>query len=580
MAYSKLALILTFLIGLLVPGPAAATENLVFSAATNDIEIAPFLEVFEDADSQFGRDDLFNNAFLARFNALDRETANFGFSRSDWWVRFTVENRSGSQEDATVLLDYPLLDYVDVWVVQGASVTASWSTGNRKVFDTRPIRHRSFMFPVALQNGEQKTVYLRIRTQGPVNIGLSLLGETSLLSKVELEYLIFGAYFGGFLLLALCVSLLYMVDRQAAFLYYLIYILSYSSYMMAFNGLAFQYLWPGDPEFGQIGRPVFLTFALIFLLQFSRALLGIKHFSPLLHRTVTLMQLLLCVILAVALFVGYGQIVAPLAVLNLAALLVVIAMGLAARIQGEAAARYYLLAWSVFLAGLLAYLLKVFGFLPHNFITHYGFQIGSFFEFVFLSVALGVRVRELRRQSRIDELTGLPNRRLFDLALTNEMLLSERPNAELSLLVIDVDHFKRFNDRHGHAAGDRVLKELAQVFQKQIRRPGGAYRYGGEEFAVLLPRTGQEDAMTLAERLRESAASDISFDGVTISIGIATLSNKNFATASDFFIAGDKALYRAKNEGRNRVVVYDPEHSWSNSLENASEPTVPDPAQS
>jgi diguanylate cyclase (GGDEF)-like protein len=534
------------------------------------VDMAPFLDVLEDDALEFDGGDLLSHKFNAGFQPLLDGKASYGFSNSAWWVRFKVRNTGYLPLKSTVKLDYPLLDLVDVWVLSGTDQLASWRTGNRRSFHTRPIKHRDFLFPMTLAAKGEQTVYIRIQSEGPVNIGLTMFGEEALLPKIQLEYMALGAYFGAFLLLAICVSVLYLIDRQKAFILYLIYILSYSSYMLAFNGLAFQYLWPNAPEFGQISRPILLALSTIFLLQFSRALLRIRKNSKLLFQTVTALQAVLVAIMVVVPFFGYGAFVMPLAVILLTALGLVVAMGIVAHRKGEAAARYYLVAWSVFIVGVFLYLMKVFGLLPHNFITHYGFQIGSFFEFILLSAAVGVRVRELRNQSHIDSLTGLPNRRSFDLALAEEFSISTRPEAQLTLMVIDVDHFKRFNDQHGHAAGDRVLRELGEVLKQQVRRPGQAYRYGGEEFAVLLPRTGLAEGHIVAERLRERVAAELQFLNVTISIGVASYAKGHFSTASQFFVAADRALYAAKEAGRNRVKLSEkPEEKGMSGTETA-----------
>ncbi|WP_417457620.1 7TM diverse intracellular signaling domain-containing protein [Kordiimonas sp.] len=556
MAVVKLTRALVLLVLIIMARPALARAPLDVETSPTEVNLTPYLEVYEDPYARFGVEDLRHDSFNAQFEPLKRESANFGFSSSDWWVRFSVRNSGDRYQNLTFKLDYPLLDHVDVWVLSGGRVIRTWETGNRQPFSSRAVEHRDFLFPLALAGDEEQTVYLRVRTKGPVNIGLTLFGHNTLLPTIELEYMVFGAYFGGFILLALCISLLYLMDRQVAFLYYLTYIVSYSSYMMAFNGLAFQYLWPEAPEFGQISRPILLTLSIIFLLQFCRSLLGIERVSAFLHRCVTGLQCVLVGVLIAVPVVGYGVLVEPLAIFLLLALVLVLAMGLVAHMKGEPAAKYYLWAWSVFLGGVFIYLLKVFGVLPHNFVTHYGFQIGSFFEFVFLSIALGVRVRELRIQSNVDGLTGLANRRHFDRELTSEFRLSDRPEAELCLMVLDVDHFKDFNDKHGHPVGDKVLKELALVLKKQIRRPGTAFRYGGEEFAVLLPRTDLDEARVLAERLRTRISKDVPFDDVTVSIGVVSRRDGSFDSSAEFFNAGDKALYLAKNTGRNRVAIY------------------------
>lgn len=535
---------------------ASADQTLVLSDTPDQIEVTSYLGLFEDTEHRYASGNITDQQFNDLFAPPADGTSNYGFSKSAWWVRLKLKNDGDGELKATLRLDYPLLDHVDVWVLSGRTLKNSWQTGNRRTFLSRAIPHRDFLFPLTLSDQEEQTVYLRVKTNGPVNIGLTLYGEQALQLKTQLEYLVLGAYFGGFLLLALCLLLLYLMDLQTAFLYYLAYIVSYAGYMLTFNGLASQYIWPHAPEIGQIGRPILLTLAILFLLQFSRSLLGIGSVSKLLFKSVTALQtVLVLMLLGIPLF-GYGSLVMPFAAILLIALVLVLAMGITAHRAGEAAAKYYLLAWSVFLGGLLIYLLKVFGLLPHNFVTHYGFQIGSFFEFIFLSGALVVRVRELRQQSHADGLTGLANRRCFDEQLTEEFLMSARPESELSLLVIDVDHFKLFNDTHGHTLGDKVLKELGKLFRNQIRRPGQAFRYGGEEFAVLLPRTGQKEALILAERLRQRVQSDLPYDNVTISIGAVSLKQGSFECADQFFEAGDRALYRAKNEGRNRVAMH------------------------
>ena len=191
------------------------------------------------------------------------------------------------------------------------------------------------------------------------------------------------------------------------------------------------------------------------------------------------------------------------------------------------------------------------------------------------------RAEELRRLSTIDPLTGIANRRAFDEALDQEWRRMMRHQGTLSLLLIDVDYFKRFNDSYGHVAGDECLRSVAQALAQKARRAGEmAARYGGEEFAVLLPHTDIADAAKLAELLAASVrdlkiphkASDVA-PFVTISIGVANIAdlpkyaaamsrdgNLPSATllgATAIVELADHALYLAKAAGRNRVAVAD-----------------------
>ena len=168
---------------------------------------------------------------------------------------------------------------------------------------------------------------------------------------------------------------------------------------------------------------------------------------------------------------------------------------------------------------------------------------------------------QLREQVMRDPLTGMYNRRYLDDALQAEIARTIRDRAPLSLMMIDIDHFKRVNDMHGHQAGDEVLKMLAGILRSEARRSDVACRYGGEEFLLLLPKMNVESARTRAERWRQMFAEmEVPVESgklrCTLSIGIAVFPEHG-SSAEDLLRNGDRALYLAKALGRNRVVTYD-----------------------
>ncbi len=171
--------------------------------------------------------------------------------------------------------------------------------------------------------------------------------------------------------------------------------------------------------------------------------------------------------------------------------------------------------------------------------------------------------RRLADLARTDALTGVANRRVFDETLATELGRSARSGSSLSLLMIDIDRFKAFNDGHGHPAGDACLRQVAKLLGETLARPGDLVaRYGGEEFAVILPDTNTSGAAAVAERLRSAVevmaittAASRSPLSVTVSIGIATATAVSEEAASALVGAADQALYQAKSTGRNRVVA-------------------------
>ena len=174
--------------------------------------------------------------------------------------------------------------------------------------------------------------------------------------------------------------------------------------------------------------------------------------------------------------------------------------------------------------------------------------------------------RRLIRFSTTDALTGALNRRSFDHLLELEWKRSIRSDGPLSLILIDVDHFKAYNDLYGHQQGDRCLKQVAKVMSEVLFREEDIIaRYGGEEFVVLLPNVDEDGAWEVAQRMRLSVYGEriehetSAADGfLTISLGIATLTASRDIMATDLFQAADQALYQSKAAGRNQVSIYDP----------------------
>lgn len=172
-----------------------------------------------------------------------------------------------------------------------------------------------------------------------------------------------------------------------------------------------------------------------------------------------------------------------------------------------------------------------------------------------------LRLREtLRQHAIVDPLTGLYNRRFFDEAVRREFARAARRDSTIAFVIADADHFKGFNDNHGHDAGDLVLQSLAKEMQIHIRASDIACRYGGEEFVIVLPEATTETAVKRAEAIRAGIETlNIEFGGqslgtITVSLGVAVFPEHG-ANADTLFQAADRAMYRAKREGRNRVVL-------------------------
>ncbi|MEJ2110532.1 MAG: GGDEF domain-containing protein, partial [Acidobacteriota bacterium] len=177
-----------------------------------------------------------------------------------------------------------------------------------------------------------------------------------------------------------------------------------------------------------------------------------------------------------------------------------------------------------------------------------------------LSIANVKLSEELRMQSINDPLTGLYNRRFMLESLKREILRAERNKTPVSIVMIDIDHFKKFNDTNGHGAGDELLRKVGSFLKSSIRNSDIACRYGGEEFTLFLPESSTSNTLKLMKKILESVPKlEVYYYGkrlesVTLSMGIATYPDHGTEGRTLLTIA-DNALYKAKEEGRNRIVI-------------------------
>ena len=204
--------------------------------------------------------------------------------------------------------------------------------------------------------------------------------------------------------------------------------------------------------------------------------------------------------------------------------------------------------------------------IPENWFTPQKVQrINIIAESLALAIANLMLRTTLRQQSIRDPLTGLFNRRYLEETLERELLRASRSKKNVGLMMIDIDHFKQFNDIHGHPAADVVLSAVAQVFSSSVRREDLVCRYGGEEFVIMLPEAELETTCQRAEVIHEKVAQlRVQYQGqvlepISISIGVGVFPSHG-AIPEALISSVDQALYKAKNNGRNRVEVATPIH--------------------
>ncbi len=598
----RLRCLLAFVLLLTSAVALAAPAPLILHDGAGKYFTSDHLEFLEDASGSLSLVDVRRAAGAGRFQLVNMPTPSFGFTSSSMWFRLKLENVSTKTSGWLLEILYPPLDYVDVYLVAPDGSHELMRGGDRLPFDVRAVKNRNINFRLNVSPGDSREVYINVRTDSSMQLPLVLWDIPTYIDEKEVEQHLIGLYYGISIGLLIFNLILFLSTRDKPYFYYVYYLLAYFLFQATLHGLSYEYLWPNSPAWANAALPIFIACGIIGVTEFTRSFLDVRKNFPRLNRIFT-------ALLIVALATGVASFIAPYSlVIRLGTLGAIIAClaafvaGLCAMGKGIKQARYFMIAWSVFLLGSILYALKTFAMLPAVFLTNYGQQIGSALEVILLSMALADRLRilkdeneriqrqattelEARVQERtyeldialqklaeanetlhelslVDPLTGIKNRKFFNDRYAEEWRRAVRQEYPLALIMVDIDHFKSVNDRYGHLCGDACIKAVAEVLLGSLKRPADhVARYGGEEFCLILPHGDPDGVAELAEHLRRRVQErEVMFGGekltLTVSAGVAIMLPGR-ADDSDTLIANaDAALYEAKRGGRNQVRIH------------------------
>jgi diguanylate cyclase (GGDEF)-like protein len=578
----------------------AQEHTLRLDPSADVVALAPYVGVLHDRDGILDLEAARAAQARGEFAPSPTDRSNFGYVDGALWFHFRVANTVSDRQRWLLSIEYPLLDHVTLYTIEPDARIGERQSGDRTAFDTRDTALRYLNFSVWIPAGETREFYLRAASQSSMQVPLVLARADRYLEQLLPAHVGLGVFYGIQLALLLYNLILWVSVRDRNFLWYVLYVASLGLLLLCLNGLAFQYLWPQAPDWGNLAVPIGIALSNLCMLQFSRSFLDLRRHAPRADRVVAVFMLLAGGPLLAAFVLPYRIVIQYQTVLALLIAPVILACALLC-VRRYAPARHFLVAWSALLVGVVVYAAVSLGLLPKVPLTEYSMQIGSAAEMILLSFALAYRLnllkaeneriqseareqlearvrartaeldatmhrleeanRRLQDFSRRDGLTGVYNRRHLDDVAVHACHQAREQIKPLSLLMLDVDHFKQINDRLGHAVGDDCLRAIAQLLEKRARDSGGTLaRYGGEEFAIILPEHDLERGRAFADSLcRDVANRPIVAEGVqvqlTISIGLYSVPPGYPCSAAELFRQADAALYLAKNGGRNRVEV-------------------------
>lgn len=540
-----------------------------------------------------------------------------------FWVKFSFYNDNKIPIKRILSLANPHIDLASLYHVVNGEVIDRALMGNSLPFAQRPIISNHFIYPFNLEPNVTHTFYFRIETEGSAYLPLSLSSPKSFAKHVEFSSLTKGFQLGALTAIGLFSLFIAISSHSFSYRYYTGYVLSVTLLVATLEGFAFRFIWPQWPLLQKYMIPFLIPTTIFFALLFTEKVLQLKYHNLRMLRICRYGASFAVMLALVTPWLNYslGLYINIISVLIVSAVLM--GMAIIQALKGHKLAKLYTLAWSGMLVGSFVTCAMYLGLieLPVSHLTP--LMLGLLFEIILMAAVLAIRynderksklkieqeatiqaqrIREAREdalrveaqsnekleqkvqertlelevalrelneanqklteKATIDSLTGVKNRAAFDKRLLAEGRLSRRQQTPMALLMLDIDRFKSINDNHGHLAGDQTLRLIAKTLKEQLKRPGDLLsRFGGEEFAIILPNTDEEGAMQVAELIRQTISElpirwkERSIP-LTISIGVSAEIVDGEQDPTKLLEQADKALYRAKNEGRNRVMVY------------------------
>ncbi|NMY99086.1 response regulator [Pseudomonas proteolytica] len=382
-----------------LPLLAGAVE---FNEATRSLPLGRVMQVLEDPSGSVTIADARSALMATRYTRHDKDTLNAGYSRSAFWLKVDLHYLpKDPQAQRTWLLElaYPPLDHLELYVPDDAGgYRLAGRTGDAVPFASREIRQNNYLFAVDFKAGEQKTLYLRLQSEGSIQAPLTLWSSTAYLEDQPLRLYVLGLIYGVLLGMLVYNLFIYLSVRDTSYLYYILYIASFGMYQLSVNGAAVEYFWPDNPWWANAATPFLIGASALFGSLFARSFLHTALYSRWLDRLLLVLVGTGAVVMLLSLMTSYALALRLATALALVFTVTIFVAGIKAWCCGQRVARYFIIAWSAFLIGGVVNTMMVLGYLPNVFLTMYASQIGSAIEVALLSLALADRINAMREQ--------------------------------------------------------------------------------------------------------------------------------------------------------------------------------------
>lgn len=535
----------------------------------------------------------------SRWQASEQNVINFGFTESSYWVRFSIENQIQERQSLVLDFPYPYVDVVEIYLLHPDQPPKRIELGDTVSASQRPILHSHSLVTFELLERQHIEVYIRARSSATLQMPMQLWQQKTFIEADHTRSLLYGLLYGLLLSIALYHILIFLAVKEPAFLNYAMLNICILLAYTCQHGIAPVFFWVDKVGLTDYLLLLSLSGTTLFSSLFVSQVLALSKERKALAAMIKLI-VMIAIASAVSSFILPYSLMIRWQLLFSVVSIVVIAVVLILRLlDGYPPAKFVAIAVVFAGVGHFILLLEKAGALPSSFVVSNASYIGTLIMVMLYSFALSYRMnmdraaREhvqkelIKTQNKVNEdldrlvrertealeranqrllemsitdgLTGLKNRRHFDVLFETELKRAYREKSHIGLLLLDIDHFKKLNDNFGHQFGDLCLKTGASLIKENVRRPGDVVaRYGGEEFVILLPNTDKQGSKSIARQIlstfnQTKIESDRQSVTITVSVGVVALVPSNDDTPDSVLKRADELLYRAKENGRNRM---------------------------
>ncbi|MEN8141343.1 MAG: 7TM diverse intracellular signaling domain-containing protein [Thermodesulfobacteriota bacterium] len=447
------------LVILLLLASGGEARVLELERAEGDHLLGLYVDMLEDPSTTLTINDIVQPQNQSGFTPSEEEMPSLGFSASAHWLRLVIHNKMDEDVHYYLEVDYPPLDNLDFFAPT-ATGYKSWQTGDLRPFAGRPLASRAYVFPVEIKAGATKTYYLRCLSEGSMSLPLSLKSTGEYAMDASRTQLLLGLYYGVLLALIVYMSFLFCSLRDVTYLYYVLFMVSFSWFQVSLTGTGSQYLWPSGQWLNARIIPFCIFSSFFWAIFFSQKVLDTPHHVPRLHRVLQRIAVVLAAGMLFSLF-GYYSWAIKLATFSLLFFLpVMIFAGFRVMFMGYRPAYYYGVAWGGSLLTLMVYAAKTFGLLEGSIWVNWSTQIGTSWEGLILALALADRFHFLEEEKKRVQLEYSAKLERANLRLGELNLQAERLNNELEQRI--AARTRELNESNEQLTNEVLVRQQAQ----------------------------------------------------------------------------------------------------------------------